>query len=311
MRKVRDALGPDAVILSTHEDPHSGEIKITAALEAQDDSPDILAEPDNSLQAIDSLSEALSYHRVPGRLADRLMAAATAVTTEDAAMALAVALDAALGFAPLGERHARQPLLLAGPPGAGKTATAAKLCAWAKLTGFEASLVTMDMMKAGATSQAKSYAKALHARLEQASDAEDLAHVVDELPRDGFVVIDTVGANPFDQDERSRLTEAARATGACIALVLPAGGDTAESADLAQAFGEAGASILLATKLDAARRLGGILSAAEAGRLALSAAGASPSIGEALIPLNPVSFARLLLPHATQAAAELATGSES
>ena len=41
---------------------------------------------------------------------------------------------------------------------------------------------------------------------------------------------------------------------------------------------------------------GGILSAAQAGGLALMAAGMSPNIGDGLIPINPVALARLFLP---------------
>ena len=43
---------------------------------------------------------------------------------------------------------------------------------------------------------------------------------------------------------------------------------------------------------------GGILGAAQAGKLGLMAASASPQISEALLPFNPVSLARLLLPAA-------------
>jgi len=68
------------------------------------------------------------------------------------------------------------------------------------------------------------------------------------------------------------------------------------------AFSEAGASRLIATKLDISRRLGGVLSAADAGRLALAAAGVSPNIGDGLAPINPVSLARLILPGATEIA---------
>ena len=81
-------------------------------------------------------------------------------------------------------------------------------------------------------------------------------------------------------------------------LVLPAGGDAAESAEAAAAFARAGARALIATRLDTARRLGGLLCAVQAGPMALLAAGASPRIADPLHPINPVSLARLLLPGA-------------
>jgi len=310
MRKVRDQLGPDAVILSSHSEP-SGLVKVTAALDGQADSNDGIGDFSDSLRAIDDLSEVLDYHRVPPGLADRLIAAASGIATDDATLALAAALDAEIAFAPLNKRHAERPLLLAGPPGAGKTATAAKLCAWARLLELEATIISMDDVKAGAVAQVGAYAAALGAQLDQASDAEDLRHTLKDAPPGGFVVIDTVGANPFDAGQRAQLAELAEAAGAALTLVLPAGGDTMESAEIALAFQDSGARGLIATKLDAARRIGGILSAAHAGGLALVAGGSSPSIGNGLITINPVSLARLMRPAAAQAVAAPASGTKA
>ncbi len=91
---------------------------------------------------------------------------------------------------------------------------------------------------------------------------------------------------------------AAGAAGADPVTVLPAGGDAADCAEAAAAFAEIGARRLIVTKIDAARRFGGLLSAAQAGRFALMAASASPNISDPLMPFNPISLARLLLPAA-------------
>ncbi len=300
MRKVRDQLGPDAVILSSHTDP-CGLVKVTAALDGQPDAGGAMADFSDSLRAIDDLSETLDYHRVPPGLADRLIAAASSITTDDATMALAAALDAEIAFAPLNKRHAERPLLLAGPPGAGKTATAAKLCAWARLLELEATIISMDDVKAGAAAQVGAYATALGAQLDQASDARDLQHRLKDVAPGGFVVIDTVGTNPFDANEQAQLAELAKAASAPITLVLPAGGDTMETAEIALAFQASGARNLIATKLDATRRLGGVLSAAHAAGLALVAGGTAPSIGNGLITINPVSLARQMRPAPAEA----------
>lgn len=307
MQKVRDQLGPDAVILSSYTDP-CGLVKVTAALDGQADGG--MADFSDSLRAIDDLNETLDYHRVPPGLADHLIAAAAGIATDDATMALAAALDAEIGFAPLNKRHAERPLLLAGPPGAGKTATAAKLCAWARLLGLEATIISMDDVKAGAVAQVGAYAKALGAKLDQAKDAADLRHRLKDVPAGSFVVIDTVGANPFDSAELAQLAGLAAAAGGAFTLVLPAGGDTMESAEIALAFQESGACNLIATKLDATRRLGGVLSAAHAGGLALVAGGTAPSIGNGLITINPVSLARLMRPASAEATPAVAAGTK-
>ena len=53
------------------------------------------------------------------------------------------------------------------------------------------------------------------------------------------------------------LTALAATARAAMVLVLPAGLDPAEAADQAQAYVAAGARLLVATRLDLARRLGG------------------------------------------------------
>ncbi len=302
MKQVRDTLGPEAVIVSTQQDDGDGMVKITAALE---DTPldDLdLAAPPAALDSIDELGEGLDFHRVPAGLADRLLNTAAHLATTDPVTALAGALDVVLAFAPPPEGQTGRPLMLAGPPGAGKTATAAKICARARLAGRNCSLITMDTVKAGGLAQVSTFAEALGAELTQAADAEALQELLRDRPNKTHAVIDTVGVNPLDEAARVRLADMARAAGADLVLVLAAGGDVLESAECAVAFSESGAGLLIATKLDTSRRLGGVLSAADAGCLPLAAVGVSPNIGDGLAPINPVSLARLLLPGAAEVA---------
>ena len=59
------------------------------------------------------------------------------------------------------------------------------------------------------------------------------------------------------------------------------------AADLACAYAEAGASFLIATRLDVIRRLGGVLAAADAARLTLTEAGIGPGAADGLVPMTP------------------------
>ncbi len=303
MKLVRDTLGPEAVIVSTQQDESDGKVKITAALEDTSLDELDLMNPPAALDAIDELGEGLDFHRVPAGLADRLLNTAAQLATADKVSALAGALDVVLPFAPPPESQTGRPLMLTGPPGAGKTATAAKLCARARLAGRRSSLITMDTVKAGGLAQVSTFAEALGAGLGQAPDARTLQQLVRDCPKGNLVIIDTVGVNPLDDAQRTRLAETAGAAGADLVLVLAAGGDVLESAECAVAFSEAGADRLIATKLDTSRRLGGVLGAADAGRLALAAVGVSPNIGDGLAPINPVSLARLILPGGTDVTA--------
>ena len=316
LHRVRDVLGPDAIILSSQPADSGTGVRVTAALEdspleqlSLDDprggprggpSGGPSGGPNGATVSIDEISEALAYHRVPPGLFDRLIGAAAALAAKDDALALGGALDSELTFATLPEAPTPRPLLLAGPPGAGKTATAAKLCARARLAGGRASLIAMDTAKSGGLAQVEAFAKALGAELLQAPDIDALGDAVAACSPEHFVVIDTIGANPFDGGDMDRLALAIGAARAEPVAVLPAGGDAAESAEAAAAFAEVGARRLIATKIDAARRYGGILGAAQAGKLGLMAASASPHISEALLPFDPVSLARLLLPAAAE-----------
>jgi flagellar biosynthesis protein FlhF len=79
-------------------------------------------------------------------------------------------------------------------------------------------------------------------------------------------------------------------------LALPSGSDVVEAAEIAARFAD-GLKVdgLLATRLDHARRLGGLLAAADAGGLAFTTASLSASAAEALRPLSPVLLARLVM----------------
>ena len=59
----------------------------------------------------------------------------------------------------------------------------------------------------------------------------------------------------------------------------------------------------MATKIDATRRIGGILGAAYASGLAFLAASASPRIGDGLTPMSAGYLTDLLLPRTPDAAA--------
>lgn len=297
MKLVRDELGPDAVVLSTQQDNASGKVRITAALE---DTPlDELMHPDGggNLRSIDDLSERLHYHRIPVGLTDRLLGAAGRLPSGNSLLALAGALDAVFTFGTPQERALDRPVMLIGPAGAGKTATAAKLATRARLSGTACRMITMDTVKAGGLAQIAAFATALDAQLDQATDGATLERLVSEaVDEDCFTIIDTVGCNPLDGSERIALRETAARVGASLLLVLPAGGDVLETAETAIAFSEAGTDYLIGTKLDTTRRLGSLLSAAYAGGLTLVAGGISPSIADGLVPLNPMSLARLLQP---------------
>jgi flagellar biosynthesis protein FlhF len=111
---------------------------------------------------------------------------------------------------------------------------------------------------------------------------------------DQAMLVDTAGCDPFDPPQAVALRALATVAGADIVLVLPAGLDAAEAADLARAFAALGARHLVATRLDSARRLGAVLAAAEAGPLLLTEGGIGPEVADGLEPLSPAGLAARL-----------------
>lgn len=305
MQRVRERLGPEAVILSTQDDPEGGGVRVTAALGEESGAPGIF-ETDAGLEAFNRLSAALEYHRVPIGLSDRLLTRAGNVEADTPAMALAGAIDEEIGFTTPPQGPTPRPLLLLGPPGAGKTASAAKLAAQVRMRGGPATLITLDTGKAGSLAQASAFTEALGAELREARDAESLKRAAAACPGGHFVVIDAIGASPFDGDAMREAADWLQLGGADGVLVLPAGGDPVESAEVALAYAEAGAQFLIATKLDAARRLGGILSAAYTAGLAVMGVGTAPTIGSGLRAINPVQLSKLILPEEADEASSAA-----
>ncbi|HET6159631.1 MAG TPA: hypothetical protein VFE34_14900 [Dongiaceae bacterium] len=294
MRQVRTALGEDAVILSTEQIGKS--VKVSAAIEPAATAPATAATV--SLEAASDLEAAMHYHGVPKALADRLLATASDLEAGNPQQALTAALRARFGFRPLIERKPAKPILLAGLPGAGKSSTLAKLAARAKVNGWAATAITCDLAKAGAIEQLATYAKALEIPAYRAKDAATLRRAVTKAEADGLILVDTLGTNPLKAADLAQLRELAEAASAEIVLVMAAGGDAAESAELAAGYAEAGATRLIATKIDVARRYGGILAAAEAGRLAFAGLGSSPEIASGLSALRADTLCRLILPAA-------------
>ena len=314
---VRDELGPDAVMLSTQRLGRGGGVKVTAGIETVESSSAGLAQGARAaIEAIDAVGAALEFHGLPLPIADRLLAAAADLPADDAALALAGALDARFGFAPIvggpgfaDSSVALRPVMLVGTPGVGKTASVAKLATRARLAGRLVTAVTCDILRAGAVEQLATYTRLLQIPAFRAKDAATLVRALGTAPAGALLLIDTVGSNPLDPRDMRALAELIDAAKPDLALVLAAGGDVAESAECAAAFAELGATRLIATRIDAARRLGGVLAAADVGRLSFAEFGVSPQIGDGLLPVNPVSLARLLLPEIETAdAAQPATG---
>lgn len=307
MEQVRAVMGPDAIIISTDET--SGGVRITAAAETSPTPPPPNEAPLPEQTPIDyeqshlpvtrlfdsgEVRAVLSHHGVPFETAERLSDAVMAMDAATLADAFAGALGSALAFSPLTDRTAR-PIILVGPPGAGKTICAAKLTADALLHERPVHLVTTDTVKAGGVAQLDHFAQLMHQTVSTADTPRELQAVLRAKPNeDGLTIIDTPGTNPFDMDELEQLLHFIKSVDAEPVLVMPAGLEPSDTREIAGVFAEMGCRRFIVTRLDAARRYAGVLAAARPGFLALAAISRSPYVAEGLEAASPDALARLL-----------------
>jgi flagellar biosynthesis protein FlhF len=327
IRLIQRELGDDALVVSTETDA-SG-VRVMVAVEEIRDAP----EPGFAIHAVDdederepvepppaprfgrgapppekdALARILEFHGVPAMLAARLEDGAKLGrhgSDASAGVALAQRLAGLFRFAPLaGLAGGNGPVLIVGPPGAGKTLAVAKLAAQAIMEGGRVRLVTTDRNSAGGLPALAAFAKILDVPFDIADRPEDLQRFAFAARDATPLIVDTAAVNPNSPAELASLARLVVATGGEPVLVLPAGLDVAESVDTAEAFARIGCTRLIATRLDISRRMGGLLAAAASGTYAFAEISASSSPAEALEAVDANRFARILVAAAAQARA--------
>jgi flagellar biosynthesis protein FlhF len=275
LNQARASLGPDALIIATRR--IAGGIEVTAAIEQVE--ADFAEIPPVAPRS----PGALLWHGVPARLADKLDMAR-----------LAESLARILRFGGLPATPTGRPLLLTGPPGAGKTLTIARLATRFVLGGIKPMVITADTRRAGAAEELAAYTRLLGLNLVVASQPANLAATLAHRGREMPVLIDTAGINPFAPAQLASIRALIEAADAIPALVLGGGLDPLEAADQAEAVAGLGAAYLVPTRLDMARRLGWIVTGALAGGMTLSEAGTGPGATDGLTELTPVYLAARL-----------------
>lgn len=310
MERLREELGPEAFVIATDE-PEGGPARVVAAAataaEATGDpsaSEATGSAPPAADRATTPLAELFARHGVPERVAALLRRGEIAGDT--LAGNLRPVLAAQFDFAPLAPERSALPMLLAGPPGCGKSSTVAKIAALARGAGRSVRMLTTDTLRAAGGDQLLRYAKAIGCDAAVANSTAELAALMRESDEGVLQLIDTPGLDLVRREDRQALLDWCEAGETTPVLVLPAGHDAEESAETARAFAALGGTTMIATRLDAARRLGNLLAAAQAGSLAFAAAGISPRIGGGLITLDTDLLARFLLEDPRSVASGLA-----
>ena len=299
MQLVRRELGDDAIIVSTQRAAGGKGVRITAALEPADTDEaisQVLADADRMLAA-EVVREALTSHGVPQRLVERLINVVRNSGIEDPSLACATALESGFAFAPLPDQTAPRPFMLVGPPGVGKSMAVAKLAARSALKNRRVGVISCDNLRAGAAEQLSAFTRILEIELVTARGPQSLRRAVETAAmRHDLVFIDSPGLNPFKTSDMEYLAALIEAANVEPILVLAAGGDAQEAAEIGEVFGAAGATRLLSTRLDTTRRLGSILAAADSGPLMFCDVRATPHVVNGVTSISAGTMAYMILP---------------
>lgn len=293
MRRLRAELGEEAVIVASRE--LGGAVQVTAAEPgpvAEEDLAALLA-PAEASGTRAELASALAYHNVPPALRATLEAELGRTEPGDAPAMLAATLARCLRFEPLGLPVDRT-IALVGPAGAGKTAAVARLATAARLAGHAVAVLCADTARAAAVDQLAALVAPLGLSPEALSDPAPLASRA--RATGSVTLIDTMGVNPFRGAEMAELARWTGSGGIEPVLAIPAGTDAQDTVEIVGLFAAIGVRRCLVTRLDAARRLGGVVAAGATG-IALAEASISPLIGKPMPPLTAAGLARLLLRH--------------
>ena len=298
MNQIRKDFGSGAMILSNQRTIDG--VRITVGLE------DVVSEEQinealfgaPAQQTQDNIERCLVQHSVPPLLVERILSVIRKNKKDMPDLILLTdAFQEIFKFLPLSMQTSKKAYMLVGPCGVGKTIAVAKMAFRAKIENKKIAVITTDIKRAGAIEQLEAFTKILELPLIKVRKPDLLKNAVDTARQTSdLIFIDTPGINPFLQKDLSLLDEMRQnIDGLEAILVLSAGADAYESAQIAEAFLSLGCYRLMATRLDLSRRLGNILFAAQNNGYALTDVGISPHVHEGLCPIKAKSLAELIL----------------
>jgi flagellar biosynthesis protein FlhF len=168
------------------------------------------------------------------------------------------------------------PVMIAviGPSGVGKTTTAAKLAARARIDGKTVTLVGCDSFRVGALEQLACYADLMGADLATAHTSDELRAILDSARTD-VVIVDTSGRPPAADGVEIALTarrssQRAPSRKRQVLLCVPATVRANDVARIARRYGVLAPTSLAMTKIDETDAPAGIVHASWASKLPVS-----------------------------------------
>jgi flagellar biosynthesis protein FlhF len=205
------------------------------------------------------------------------------------------AVESLVSFAPM--PVASRCLFVVGPPGSGKTTTAAKLAARIASAGRrQVFLAQADVDKVGSLEQSEIYARHMDAVLARVDEPADLLRAVRDAGKDGFVVVDTPGLASRDGERLERMRALRSAVPeARVAVLLPCGLHRDHAARAVERLAPLHPTCVAFSRVDDGDRVGELVSAVAGLDLPLAFLTNGPRVPDDLESATARSLAVLLL----------------
>lgn len=281
MNRIRQELGPEALIISTLEEGTG--VRVTAALEHEDIAPIQAPIKKSSVDLIETLIYLLEYHRLPTFLGEKLLLRFESLDKSILNKGITTVFHHLFRFNTLSPPTHPQTLMLIGPPGAGKTVTMGKLAAEAVIQNHSPVIVTLDSHKAGGIAQLQAYTEALQLPFYSAKSLDELDIMLKTHLKGCQVILDTTGINPFNSKDLNYISHMILLLKVAPIMVIPAGLDIYEALDMIHAVKELGVCRFIHTKVDLAHRLTTLLGILSQESLSLTYLSCGPFLGDRLI----------------------------
>ncbi|MBP6985789.1 MAG: hypothetical protein KBB83_04265 [Alphaproteobacteria bacterium] len=283
--RIRRELGPNALIVSTHEE--NGEVTIVAAIDRS-------LQPLCGQETFAEIKKCLIYHRVPSAIIDQMLSVSDLEGSLPEVMAKVFrsvfrvpSLHSILNDG--------SPLMLIGPPGVGKTLSLVKIAAQCKIENRPVQIFSTDRQKSGGCAQIEKLSEAMDTHLSVIENPLLLQRAVNVHKNQSLLLIDTTGTNPFDVEERNRLYSLMESAKPRVVLVLPCRGDDDYYQDMEAGFRPFNPQYQILTQIDLSPRLGHVVSRASDSKIPLVAISHMAEVAHLLIPTVSQKLSNLFI----------------
>ena len=312
MQLIRDTLGDEAVIVSSRQEAGGG-VRVTAALEQDtdigferdggqngDDWLQYDMETDDEDAVAEELTDVLLKHAATSDTIDLVVSSAINMGLTTPRVAMMAAFEHLFRFEPITKGKMEKPLMMVGLAGAGKTLAVAKFATRAVVNDVSVRVMSADTKRAGGVPQLEAFTKVLGVQIDKIRSSDELKAAIQKAKADGVeqILIDMPGVNAFDVEDMRFVAKYMKAADAQGLLVMQSGLEADEMGEIARAFSLMGVARMMPTRLDVARRLGGLLAAAERGGMAFAQGSHTEAVAEGLKPLSAEMLTDYFMPNA-------------